>query len=341
MATTRTRSVVAEQMAARETGSRTPEFFIVGSPKSGSTALYEMLSRHPQIFMPELKEPRFLAEDMAPRPGFEKGPADLGYPVTLDEYLALFAQATPAQRLGEASTTYLWSRTAASNIAQLRADSRIIATIREPASFLHSLHFMLLRWHVEGERSFTKALSLEADRREGRNVPDRSHRPQLLQYSEHVRYVEQLRRYYERFAEEQVLVLIYDDFRRDNEGTLRRIMQFLDVDSERPVEPVNVNVTKTTRVRAPRLYGAVRSASMGRGTLPRAAKATIKSLTTQQLRRGTMGRIHNRVVVSEPLAAPEESFMTELRERYKPEVVALSEFLGRDLVSLWGYDSIG
>jgi hypothetical protein len=32
--------------------------------------------------------------------------------------------------------------------------------------------------------------------------------------------------------------------------------------------------------------------------------------------------------------------MLELRRRFKGEVVALSEYLGRDLVTLWGYDSI-
>jgi hypothetical protein len=38
---------------------------------------------------------------------------------------------------------------------------------------------------------------------------------------------------------------------------------------------------------------------------------------------------------------PDEALMAELRVRMKPEVVALSEYLGRDLVSLWGYDSVG
>jgi hypothetical protein len=35
-----------------------------------------------------------------------------------------------------------------------------------------------------------------------------------------------------------------------------------------------------------------------------------------------------------------EDVMLELRRRFKGEVVALSEYLGRDLVSLWGYDAI-
>ena len=38
---------------------------------------------------------------------------------------------------------------------------------------------------------------------------------------------------------------------------------------------------------------------------------------------------------------PDEEFMLELRRRYKGEVLALSEYLDRDLVSLWGYDELG
>ena len=43
---------------------RIPEFFIVGHPKCGTTALYEMLSGHPQVFLPERKEPRWFADDV-------------------------------------------------------------------------------------------------------------------------------------------------------------------------------------------------------------------------------------------------------------------------------------
>ena len=32
--------------------------------------------------------------------------------------------------------------------------------------------------------------------------------------------------------------------------------------------------------------------------------------------------------------------MLELRRRFKPEVEATSEYLGRDLVALWGYDGM-
>ena len=180
-----------------------------------------MLKTHPQVFMPRIKEPRFLGSDLRPRQGHEQAVREQGYPKTMAEYLALFDDAQPGQRAGEATPIYLWSKSAPDAIAALQPDARIIAILREPASFLRSLHLSFILGHNEGERDLRKAMSLEDARRAGKQIPRSSHRPQLLQYSEHVRYVEQLSRYHARFSADQILVLIYDDFRRDNEGTLR------------------------------------------------------------------------------------------------------------------------
>src|ERR1700736_4047255 len=102
----------AESLSApRAAGVRVPDFFIVGHHKSGTSALYEMLRGHPQIFLSSLKEPRYMASDMRER--FAQ-PRERRHPQTLEEYLRLFADARLDQRAGEASATYLWSHTAAS-----------------------------------------------------------------------------------------------------------------------------------------------------------------------------------------------------------------------------------
>src|SRR5438270_291852 len=100
-------NVAAVSETARQTKSaapRVPDFFVAGHPRSGTTALYEVLRQHPEIFMPAVKEPIFLARDLQPqfRP-FRTGRS----PASLDEYLALFAGATPEQRAGEASPIHL------------------------------------------------------------------------------------------------------------------------------------------------------------------------------------------------------------------------------------------
>jgi Sulfotransferase family len=329
--------------ASRAQG-RIPDFFIVGHAKCGTTALYDMLRRHPQIFMPEYKrgsgkEPWYFAKDN-PQPQLtaERSVAFTGRrAMTLEQYLSLFADAAPAQRVGEASTSYLWSATAAARIAQARPDARIIALLREPASFLRSLHLQLLQNHHESERDFRKAMSLDQVRREGREIPPYSYWPQALIYSDRVRYVEQLRRYHAVFAPEQVLILIYDDFRADNEATVRRVLRFLGVDEEEPIAAAEAN--PTVGVRSVRLDNLARAVKAGRGPLPHAAKTLIKGLTPWEFRHRWLYPLRNRIVYSKP-GPPDEEFMLELRRRFKGEVVALSEYLDRDLVRLWGYDSL-
>jgi len=312
-----------------------PDFFIVGQPKSGTTALYEMLRHHPRIYMPELKEPWYFASDMVPRFQPPRSAAPLK---TLDEYRSLFADARPEQRIGEASSSYLLSRTAAARIAEVRPDARIIAILREPASFLRSLHLQLLRTHVENQQDLRRAISLEGARREGKKVPRRSHRPQLLLYSDHVRYVEQLRRYHEAFPPEQVLVLIYDDFRRDNEGTVRTVRRFLGVEEDSPVEVKDANPTNA-RMRSQQIDELLNVVSVGRGPVSRAVKAGLKVVMPSELRGRAIALTQRHLVNGTP-RPPDEELMLELRRRFKGEVVALGEYLDRDLVALWGYDRL-
>jgi hypothetical protein len=315
---------------------RMPDFLIVGHPKCGTTALWEMLRAHPQIYMPKLKEVRFFGPDLHPR---SERPPTSGLPSTLGEYEALFDGARPGQRAGEASPLYLSSRAAAGEIAAAAPRARVIAILREPASFLRSLHLQWVRSHYETEKDFGKAIALEARRRRGERLPAsvRS-RPQMLFYSDHVRYAEQLRRFHAVLPHEQVMVLIYDDFRRDHEGTMRTVLRFLGVDETVAIASREVNTS--VGVRSQRLDRAVHAVSVGRSPVARAVKASVKAMTPQQLRRRALSATQRRVVFT-ALRPPEESLMLELRRRFKGEVEALSEYLGRDLVGLWGYDDIG
>ncbi len=310
---------------ARRAGARVPDFFIVGHPKSGTTALYEMLRSHPEVFMPELKETLFFAREL--HPGIR--PQDR-QPDTLEEYLALFSPAAPGQRAGEASPSYLRSRTAAARIAAVQPDARIIAILREPASFLRSMHLELLKDHVETEKDMRKAMAREQRRRE--------EKPVLWYSMERVEYAAQVRRYRDAFPHEQVLVLIYDDFRTDNQATVRRVLRFLGVDDDVPV--VDSEANRTVLVRSPRMYELHRSLYLGRGPVASAAKTAIKAVTSQRLRHDGLHQLRHRLLQGKP-PPPDEELMHELRLRFKGEVEAVSEYLGRDLVTLWGYDRVG
>jgi Sulfotransferase family len=324
--------------AADAPAGRMPDFFIVGHAKCGTTALYEMLRRHPQIYMPG-KEPRFFAikeidldgtSVVSETPGRRRR--------TLEGYLELFAQARPDQVVGDATPLYLRSTMAARRIASVKPDARIIAILREPVSFLRSFHLQSVRNYEETEKDFAKAIALEEARRQGRCIPRMSRRPEDLLYSDHVRYVEQLRRYREVFPEENVRVLIYEDFRRDNEATVRAVLGFLEVDDTVPVQAIKTQPSRDLRFR--RLHRLVQYRRRAKRDLAvgRALSLTVSGLTPKPLR-GRARASWRRVAFEEP-HPPDAELLLELRRRFKPEVVALSDYLGRDLVTLWGYGDV-
>jgi hypothetical protein len=315
--------------AARVQG-RVPDFFVIGHQKCGTTALYEMLRRHPQIFMPDVKEPRFFVPELL-RPDRRLS--------TLEGYLSLFAAARPDQLVGEASPQYIRSPTAAREIVEMQPSARIIAVLREPASFLRSFHLQMVHRDIEPQRDFRKALGLEAARREGKRVPRGCRSVEPLMYASHVKYVEQLRRYGAVVPPERMLVLIYDDYRRDNEATLRSVLRFLEVDETVPLETVETRPLKAVRSQA--LRHLTDSARLARRD-PSAASPlgrAVNALTPNLLRSEAFRSRWRKAVYRQP-SPPDQELIAELRRRFKPEVVAVSEFLGRDLVREWGYDAI-
>jgi Sulfotransferase family len=317
-------------------GRRVPDFFIVGHPKSGTTALFDALIHHPEIYMSPNKEPWFFASELSLRD--PPRPSGTGWtPETLEQYLSLFADAGPQQRAGEASALYLWSRTAAQGIAEVQPGARIVAILREPASFLRSLHLQFVQTYIETEKDLRTALSLEQERRAGRHIPHNSYWPGATLYSDHVRYVEQLRRFHAVFAPEQVMVLIYDDFRADNAATVRRVLRFLEVDDTASIAVREVN--PTVSVRARRLHELAHAVAVGRGPLTRMVRSAALKLAPPGLSRESALAIRDRIFFTKP-QPPDEDLMRELRRRYRPEVEAISEYLDRDLVKLWDYDDV-
>jgi hypothetical protein len=330
--------------AATERALRIPDFFVVGHAKCGTTALYEMLRQHPQICMPEYKagagkEPWYFSRSNPQVQDDDVRSIDYtGRNVgeTFEDYLQLFAHATPGQRIGEASSSYLWSPVAAQRIAEVQPEASIIAIFREPSSFLRSLHLQLLQNRHEEVTEFRAAVELDGERRQNRKIPHTSYWPSALIYDDRVKYVEQLRRYHEVFGSERVLTLIYDDWRADNEATVRQVLRFLDVDDSVALEAGEVN--PTVGLRSPRVDRMRRALRSGGGPL-RAVRSTGKALTSASLRKRLYYDQLEQVAYGEP-PPPDEEFMLELRRRYKPEVAAFGEYLGRDLVSLWGYDRL-
>lgn len=81
----------------------------------------------------------------------------------------------------------------------------------------------------------------------------------------------------------------------------------------------------------------MQTVTLGRGRQARAAKAAVKSVIPRRLRHGAVRTLTRTLVRRKPPPA-DDLLMGELRERFRSQVSAASEYLERDLVRLWGYD---
>lgn len=311
-----------------------PNFFIVGHSKSGTTALYKFLQAHPDVWMSEPKEPNYFATD------FCRGVTEGAYVQRSEPaYLRLYDGWSGQRAVGEASACYLFSEEAAANIARFNPEARIIVMLREPVSFLRSYHLQRLKNPpTEGEdvKDFARALALEPRRKQGLDTPPRCQTPELLYYSERVKYADQLRRYREHFPAEQVLVIIYDDFKADNAATFERVCRFLDIDPT--FEPEYEVHNRGKQIRSKTAQQTMRQLTHGEGALA-GVKRFAKLLLPRPVRRRLTGLAYNKLVF-EPKTHLDDAFVTDLKRRFKPEVERISEVLDRDLVTLWGYDRV-
>src|SRR5580698_6977672 len=124
-----------------------PDFLVVGAPKAGTTSLYYYLDQHPGIYMCPIKEPSYFASELRPEnfhPRFQQGmntgrervrkylagpmtEKRFGGPVVdWEDYRRLFRNACEGQATGEASASYLWSESAAGNIAAKAPGAKIV-----------------------------------------------------------------------------------------------------------------------------------------------------------------------------------------------------------------------
>ena len=293
-----------------------PNFFIVGAPKCGTTALYEYLRPHPNIFMPDIKEPHFFARDLGTYPRIK----------TLEDYTRLFEASTEDHlRVGEASVYYLRSSLAIPNIHAFNPDARIIAMFRNPVDAVYSLHAQLLYVAEETESDFETAWRLQEGRSRGIDVPPRIRSPLLVQYAQIGQFGSQTQRLLSSFPRSQVKLILYDDFAASPQQIYDEVIDFLGIPHDDRTEFPRINESKRARSAWLRRFSrkpppALRNAFR---SLKQAVGAERMVAVTQKLVALNTVKEHR-----QPLS-PE--FRAELVETFRDEVALLSRLLNRDL----------
>ncbi|TWT54763.1 Sulfotransferase domain protein [Rubripirellula amarantea] len=294
-----------------------PNFFLVGAPKCGTTAISVYLRDHPNVFFCNPKEPCFWSDDM---PGIRES-----YGInSVDQYLELFAGAgEPYLAVGEGSTNYLVSEIALKNILQFNAAARIIVLLRNPVDLVHSLHTHNCFSGWDDEPDFERAWARQTERAQASNVPKACLNPVMLQYKTVGNLGQQVKRAMNIVPSNQLLVVLHDDFRTSPGNVYRRILSFLDLPDDGRKEFPLVNEAMAARAKwLTRLLQSDQARTLTQ-TLKRTLKGPFYQFADRAKKQMSMKK--------QPKSELERSFRTELINAFETEVALLEELLDRDL----------
>ncbi|MFN2390142.1 MAG: sulfotransferase [Actinomycetota bacterium] len=266
-----------------------PDFVVAGAMRSGTTFLARCLDSHPAVAVPT-KEIYFFDRN------WDRG---VGW------YESLFQGLPPGSVIGEATPSYMFMPKAASRMASLLPQAKVVVTLRNPVDRAHS-HY----WHNHERKveslTFEDALAAEPDRIA---AGGQFWRYSYLSLGD---YLPQLERLIQHYPRERLKVLLYEETHAEPVAAVAGVYRHLGVDDGfvSPLIHRRINGYK-------RIYSAaVRDHSK---KLPKRA-------------RDAVGRI---IARDAPLPSMDPGLRQELIEDVRPRVAALGRWLGIDLEAFW------
>ncbi len=224
------------------------DFIVAGAQKSGTTALYHFLRKHPRIALPDREEMHFFDdEEIFSRPVDYEVLHRHFRPIGRSTRL-LFATARQAIA-GESTPSYLYWEPAMERIWNYNPKIKLVVQLRNPIDRAFA-HWNMQRFKGREPLDFMEALK-EEKKRIAQLLSLDSRR---FAYVDRGFYSEQLERVFRFFPREQVEIVKFEDFRGQKQESLDRIFEFLGVrplgrvrDKDRNVVPYEREMTPEER----------------------------------------------------------------------------------------------
>ena len=197
-----------------------PHFLVIGTQKGGTTTLHHLLSRHPGIFLPEVKEVHYFSQHFHQSPQW---------------YADHYQLAKPGQVRGDITPFYMFHAAAPERIRSVLPRVRLIALLRDPVERTLSQYFHARR-HGYEQLDLRPALEVEEQRMCGADEVVRASDGFHYSYQKHSyvsrsRYELQLQRFREWFPKRQLLVLRSEDLFAHTDSCWDGLLRFISVAS--------------------------------------------------------------------------------------------------------------
>lgn len=277
---------------------RLPNFIYIGANKAGSTWLYDVLARHPDIFMAPGKGLYFFSKH------YDRG---------LDWYRSHFEDAGDEKVIGEISHSYMYSGDVCRRIAEVDPDIRLMVGLREPADRAFADYLDAVKNGFIAD-DFETALESE---------------PPFLQRSHYTHY---LAPYVEQFGRDAIHVGVFDELSADPNAYAKRIFAFLGI------EELDLSAAQQQKMMPAGVPRSGVLASLAKKASHTAKALGLRKLRGKVKRsRAVRNALYRPFEADEkPRMLPETR--ARLRERFDEEVKELDELLGTNLRQTWGYD---
>ena len=176
-----------------------PTFLGIGTPKSGTSWLHDVLQGHPDIWVPARREVHYFDRHYDRGPGWYR------------RFFPPSRQRGRYRAVGEVTPHYLYHERAPERIAAMPSVRGLIVVVRNPVDRAYSHYWFRAR--IENYRgSFEDFLTARAE---------------ATTWGFYARH---LANYTARFAKDRILVLVYERLFADLDGHLRTLGDFLGVD---------------------------------------------------------------------------------------------------------------
>lgn len=191
------------------------DFFIIGTQKGGTTALYRYLRQHPQLQMARVKEVHHFDDETISwsRPNHDRLHQQYDWLV-------------PNVIRGETTPIYMYWPHSMSRLRAYNPDAKLIISLRHPAyrAFSH--------WKMETRRDWETLAFEDAVSPRGRmrvaEAPNGAHR--IFSYIERSFYAPQIRTLLQSFSRSQVFYMRFDHLWSDPSESLAAVERFLGVE---------------------------------------------------------------------------------------------------------------
>jgi hypothetical protein len=316
-------------------GALLPDFIIIGAMKSGTSALHHILAKSDEVFIPDKEIYFFDVDDVEQhgdffiktRDGWTFHDYEADFDIYYDWYKAFFRGATPFQRIGEDTTTYIASRQAAGRIDALLPRVKLIAMLRDPVTRAYS-HY----WHNMAAGRATTSF-------------DRSIRMHSSSLITRGFYESQLRNYTRFIEAGRLKVVLFEDFTADTQAVVDDICRYLGLADRIDVSRIDIYKNRATVPLVPpvrmlfnQLYLTF-AANQSMRNIPNmpAYEPAKEGQPSRTPLASKLWRLYRNRLPSRKYPPMRNETRRFLQKLYRRANAGLSELIGEDVSRRWGY----